>query len=184
LGTNINTELYEWEGKEDFEPVSKVVEVVEAEKENSPNIPVKRPKQARDVKQEMKICISVLAVSKMTWLLKQVHDTCRAEIDKKYPSGWCGIQYNSAIVNVCNTRRQLNFGGAVSAVENTPDFYQMSDIKRSFLQVSMTFPNPVVGENPGRIMIFGNPGLIRMLKTPCLDVFVGATFDCTPHPFS
>ena len=31
-------------------------------------------------------------------------------------------------------------------------------------------------------MIFGNPGLIGMLKTPCLDVFVDATFDCTPLP--
>jgi hypothetical protein len=77
----------------------------------------------------------------------------------------------------------LNFGDAVSTVENTPDYYQMADNERSFLQVSMTFPNPVVGENPIRIMIFGNPGLIGMLKTPFLDVFVDATFDCTPHPF-
>ncbi len=85
----VNTESYEWEGKEDFGPVSKVVEVFEVEKENlHPNIPVKRPKQGLDVKQEMKICISVLAVSNMPWLPKQVYDTCRAEIDKKYLSGW------------------------------------------------------------------------------------------------
>ena len=180
----VNTDSYEWEGKEDFEPVSKGVEVVEAEKENlHPNIPVKRPKQALDVKQEMKIRISVLAVSNMKWLPKQVYDTCRAEIDKKYPSGWCVIQYNTAIDLVCNTRRQLNFGDAISTVENTPDYYQMIDNEHSFLQVSMTFPNPVVRENPIRIMIFGNPGLTGMLKTPCLDVFVNATFDCTPHPF-
>ena len=136
----VNTELYEWEGKEDFEPVSKVVEVVEVEKENShPNIPMKRPKQALDVKQEMKICISVLAVSNMTWLLKQVYDTCRADIDEKYPSGWCGIQYNTVIDLIRNTRRQLNFGDAISTVENTTlDYYQMTDNERSFLQVSMT----------------------------------------------
>jgi hypothetical protein len=145
----VNTESYEWKGKEDSGPVSKVVKVVEAEKENShPNIPVKRPKQGLDVKQEMKICISVLAVSNMTWLPKQVYDTCRAEIDKKYLSGWCGIQYNTAIDLVCNTRRQLNFGDAVSTLKNTPDYYQMADNECSFLQVSMTFPNPVVGENP------------------------------------
>jgi hypothetical protein len=172
----VNTDSYEWEGKEDFEPV--------AEKENShPNIPVKRPKQVLDVKQEMKIRVSIFAVSNMTWLPKQVYDTCRAEIDEKYPSGWCGIQYNTAINLVCNSRRQLNFGDAISTVENTPDYYQMTDNERSFLQVSMTFPNPVVGENPIRIMIFGNPGLIGMPKTPSLDVFVDATFDCTPHPF-
>ena len=148
---SVNAELYEWEGKEDFEPVSKLVEVVEAKKENShPNIPVKRPKQALDVRQEMKIRISVLAVSNMTWLLKQVYDTCRGEIDKKYLSGWCGIQYNTAIDLVCNTntRRQLNFGDAVFTVENTPNYYQMTDNKCSFLQVSMTFLTPVVGENP------------------------------------
>ena len=116
---SVNAELYEWEGKEDFEPVSKLVEVVEAKKENShPNIPVKRPKLALDVRQEMKIRISVLDVSNMTWHLKQVYDTHRAEIDKKYLSGWCGIQYNTAI----DLRRQLNFGDAVFTVENTPNY--------------------------------------------------------------
>jgi len=60
----------------------------------------------------------------------------------------------------------------------------MTDSKRSFLQVSMSFPNPVDGEDPIRIMIFGNPALSGMLKNPGLDVFVDATFDCTPHPFS
>jgi hypothetical protein len=60
----------------------------------------------------------------------------------------------------------------------------MTDSKRSFLQVSMSFPNPVDGEAPIRIMIFGNPALRGMLKTPGLDVFVDATFDSAPHPFS
>ena len=113
----VDTESYEWEGKEAWSqeeicgPVTMSVESSEAEKENlHPNIPAKRPKQALDVKEEMKIRISFLAVSNMTWLPKQVYDTCRAEIDEKYPSGWCGIQYNSAIDLVRNTRRQLNWG--------------------------------------------------------------------------
>ena len=62
----LDTESYEWEGeawspKEIGGPVA-MVESSEAEKENlHPNIPAKRPKQALDVKEEMKICISVLA---------------------------------------------------------------------------------------------------------------------------
>ena len=132
----------------------------------------------------MSIRISALAVSNMTWLPKQVHDTCRTEIDQKYPSGWSGIVYQSAIDLVCNTRRQLNFEDAISTVENVPEYNQMIDSKRSFLQVSMSFPNPVDGEDPIRIMIFGNPALSGMLKTPGLDVFVDVTFNCTPNLFS
>ena len=75
----------------------------------------------------------------MTWLPKQVYDTCRTEIDQKYPSGWSGIVYQSVIDLVRNTRRQLNFGDAISTVENTTlDYYQMTDNERSFLQVGMT----------------------------------------------
>ena len=131
----------------------------------------------------MSIRISALAVSNMTWLPKQVYDTCRTEIDQKYPLGWSGIVYQSAIDLVHNTRRQLNFGDAIFTVENVPEYNQMIDSKRSFLQVSMSFPNPVDGEDPILIMIFGNPGLSGMLKTPGLDVFVDVTFDCTPNPF-
>ena len=109
----VSTETYNWEGKEDFESevvevveVEKKVDIVEAEKENTHrNIPVKRPKQALNVKQEMKVCISELAVSNMIWVPKQLYDIVRAEMDRKYPFGWCGIQYNTAIDLVCNTRK-------------------------------------------------------------------------------
>jgi hypothetical protein len=62
----VDTESYEWEGKEAWSPKEiggpvAMVESSEAEKENlHPNIPAKRPKQALDVKEEMKIRISVL----------------------------------------------------------------------------------------------------------------------------
>jgi hypothetical protein len=74
-----------------------------------PNIPAKRPKQALNVKQEMKVNISELAVSNIMWVPKQLYDNdiVRAEMDRKYPSGWCGTQYNTAIDLVCNTRYHL-----------------------------------------------------------------------------
>ena len=34
-----------------------------------------------------------------------------------------------------------------------------------------------------RMMVFRNPTLLPLLKVPSLDMYVDATFDCTPAPF-
>jgi hypothetical protein len=47
----------------------------------------------------------------------------------------------------------------------------------------MNLANPKIGEEQIRIMIFGNPALVGMLKNPRLDVFLDAAFDCVPTPF-
>ena len=146
----VDTESYEWEGKEVWSPkeIGWPVNLLKWRRRIRILTFLRRDLNRLDVKEEMKIRISVLAVSNMTRLPKQVHDTCRSEIDQKYVSGWSGIVYQSAIDLVRNTRRHLNFGDAISTVENVPEYNQMTDSKRSFLQVSMSFPNPVDGEDP------------------------------------
>jgi hypothetical protein len=78
----------------------------------------------------------------------------------------------------------LNFGDAISTAENTPDYSQMADSGREFLQVSMVFHHPKEGEDQIWITIFGNLALMGLLKTPQLDVYVDATSSCCPNPFS
>jgi hypothetical protein len=75
----------------------------------------------------------------------------------------------------------LNFGDAISSVENIPDYSQMLDSKRPFLQV-YGIPTPK-GSGKILIMIFGNLALTGLLKTPQLDVYVDASFNCCPKPF-
>jgi hypothetical protein len=72
----------------------------------------------------------------------------------------------------------------ISTVESTPDYLQMVDSEREFLQVSMVFPHPKEGEDQIWVMIFRNPGLTGLLKTPQMDVYMDATFSCCPNPFS
>ena len=69
-------------------------------------------------------------------------------------------------------------------IENTPYYMQMADSEGPFLQASMLVPNPVVGESPIQIVIFGNPALTGLLKTPYLDVFVDAALPTRSHSVS
>jgi hypothetical protein len=67
-------------------------------------------------------------------------------------------------------------------IKNTPENNSMQDSDLPFLQASLNFVNPKHGEDRIQMMIFANPALLGMLKTPGLDVFVDATFDCCPKP--
>ena len=118
---------------------------------------------------------STAAVDIWTMLKKQM--------DEKYES-WTGLRRDQVINLVKNTRTELNQGNAISLIEDDPNYSRMKDSKFSFLRYDACFPNPDdETKDMMRIMVFGNPELLRLLKSPGLHLYMDATFDCCPDPF-
>ena len=59
----------------------------------------------------------------------------------------------------------------------------MTDSKQPFLQASALFSHPDDPEEYMCMIVSGNPTLLLLLKVPLLDMYIDATFDCTPDPF-
>ncbi len=93
------------------------------------------------------------------------YDVCRKEMDVNFPKGWIGLQKLQAIELVQKSRHAQGLGNTISTVKNTPDYSQMKDSKRPFLQFSRTWPHPEKTAENMSLMVFGNPSLIPLLKT-------------------
>lgn len=107
----------------------------------------------------------------------------KKEMDDKYES-WTSLHRDQVMNLVKNTRTELNQGNAIAMIEDTPDYYLMKDSKTAFFRYHASVPNPDDETKPMmRIMAFGNPELLRLLKGRNLDLYMDATFDCCPHPF-
>jgi hypothetical protein len=124
-----------------------------------------------------------IATQNLTLLPAQVWSVVRAEMEENHPYGWDGLRKDQVCRRVRKARAELGLGDAITTVLNTPLYRMMSDQGRAFLQAFGSYPHP---DDPNEfmcMMVYGNPSLIPMLKQRGLDIFVDATFDCTPKPF-
>jgi hypothetical protein len=107
----------------------------------------------------------------------------KKEMDDKYEC-WTGLHRDQVLNLIKNTRTELNQGNAIAAITDTPDYYLMTDSKSAFVRYQASMPNPENETKPMmRMMVFGNPELLRLLKGRNLDLYMDATFDCCPDPF-
>jgi hypothetical protein len=77
----------------------------------------------------------------------------------------------------------LGLGNIVLTITDTPEYRLMTNSVRPFLQAFGMYPHPEDPKEYMQMMVFRNPSLLLLLKTPQLDMYVDATFDYTPHPF-
>ena len=105
-------------------------------------------------------------------------------MDLKYPKGHVPLCVETAVNLVKNTKAGMNFGDKISTVENSREYNRDPVTNMPFMQVSMRCPNPDPQEDHLKIMIFANHELLGLLKLRQLDVYVDATFNCVPHPFT
>ena len=164
----VNMDSYQWEGRKDD------ALVVDAE----------RPVVTKFlVSVEMSRLTEQIATSEMTLLPKQVWQRVRAAMNEAYPYGWSGLYEDQVCEKVRKARSALGLGDAITTVTNVREYRMMKDTERPFLQAYGCFPHPEDPKEFMSMMVFGNPTLIQMLKVTGLDIFVDATFDCTPRPF-
>ena len=104
-------------------------------------------------------------------------------MDRLYPGAWSGLQKKQVVERVRKCRAKLGFGNIITTITDTPQYRLMTDCERPFLQAFGTYPHPEDPKEYMRMMIFANPSLLSLLKTPQLDMYVDATFDCAPRPF-
>ena len=103
-------------------------------------------------------------------------------MDKKYTTGWTGLQKSVMVARVCKIRNEMNSGDTFQTIENT-SLGNMTDTNRQFLQHHAVFPDK---KSPGqyqRFVIFANPNLLGHLQGEKVDAFMDATFSCCPLPF-
>ncbi len=150
---------YAWEGKASLKDDNEY-----GNEENVPPNEVVAP-HSTDVKEDMKKKMHALSCNNLTWTPAMCYDTCRKEMDANFPKGWVGLQKLRAIELVRKLHHAQGLGNTISTVKNTPDYSQMKDSKRPFLQFSGTWPHPEKTAENMRLMVFGNPSLIPLLKT-------------------
>ncbi len=71
----------------------------------------------------------------------------------------------------------MDQGNNISTIEKA--YSKMTDNNWAFLHFNGSWPHP---NDPGkqmRMMIFGTPTLVGLLKGPSIDIFVDATSDAT-----
>ena len=137
-----------------------------------------------NVTQEMMKTTDGLARDTLTLAQSKVWEQTKAKMDEKYPDGWTGIQKEAVVRRVRKARAGLNNGDAFQALLSSKLIY-MTDSNRKFLQFNACYPeiNAKGSTSLNRLMIFGHPLLIELLKDGRVDLFIDATFDCCPHPF-
>ncbi len=123
-----------------------------------------------------------VATQNLTIHPKKIWERVKSEMDDTHPYGWTGLLENQVAKRV-RKARTANGLGAISTVTNIPEYRLMKDTDRPFLQQYGCFPHPQDPMMTMQMMIYGNPTLIQMLKRKGLDIYVDATFDCTPDPF-
>jgi hypothetical protein len=134
---------YDWAGK------------VLDEKENA--APASANLAWPNVKEDMCLRMIVLSTQSLRWTPGMVYDACRAEIDKKFPLGWTGLQKLHAVEIVRNSRNTMGLGNSIATVVNTPTYSNMTDSTDcSFLQFSGSWSHPVKADKM-HLMAFGNP---------------------------
>ncbi len=118
-----------------------------------------------DVKEGMRKKMNALACANLTWTPAMCYDACRMEMNERFPKGWSGLQKHQAHELVRKVHQALGLGSTVSTIKNTPQYRDMKDQKHPFLQFSVTWPHPEKPSEQMRLMMFGNPSLIPLLKT-------------------
>lgn len=184
--SGVDPNTYDYEGK--AEELCDVADEIE----NDPNAMVldhepvakKQARRAIDCQEEMKTRIVDLVNSEHSLPPKTIHDMVRKEMDLKYPMGHIPLRVETAINLVKNTKAGMNIGDKISTVENSKEYNRDPVTNMPFMQTSMRCPHPDPQEDHLKIMIFANHELLGLLKLRQLDVYVDATFDCVPHPFT
>ena len=173
---------YNWEGKmsaealkeynDGIESPSKKLKANDAGEIHQPNI---------DARVTMKILAEELAIKKLAARPKDVAIEVYNEVKKQFPNG-CIVEDDKKIADVVRTtRKDMGQGNNLSTIEST--YSMMKDMDRAFLHFTGSWPHPTEQAKKMKMMIFGNPALINLLRAPMVDLFVDATFRCCPKPF-
>jgi hypothetical protein len=134
-----------------------------------------------DVRVTMKILAEELAIKKLAARPKDVADEVYNEVKKQFPNG-CIVEDAKKIADVVRTtRKDMGQGNNLGTIENA--YSMMKDMDRAFLHFFGSWPHPIDPSKKMKMMIFGNPTLINLLRNPFVDLFVDATFGCCPKPF-
>jgi hypothetical protein len=190
--SGVDPKTYGYEGKEDEMDQRDVADADETENMD-PNrdlddleepVAKKQATRAINCQEEMRCRIVDLVNSEHSFPPKKIHDIVQKEMDEKYPKGHIPMRFKTAINLAKNTKAGMNIGDKISTVENSREYNRDPVTEMPFLQSSMRCPNPDPKEDHLKIMLFANHELLGYLKLRDLDVYVNATFNCVPHPFT
>lgn len=156
----------------------------------SPNKKAK-PQQFNDVSIEARIRTKELATENLGWLPAKIWMTLKGELDKKYDTskglgGWSGIREDQVKSLVKDARAELGLGDAISTVMDVPQYSQMKDTDRPFVQYSSTMPNP---QKKGKIIQNSNDGVwesisLRIVESTAGGFICGCDVQLLPESFS
>ncbi|KAE9324044.1 hypothetical protein PF008_g17209 [Phytophthora fragariae] len=138
---------------------------------------------SRDVQDEMRQVLELRGLEDLRVVPGRVWRNVRYEMIRLYgeSSGIRIITKTEGIGIVKRCRIDAN-GGDVFLLIETKEVRQVSDEdEREFLLVSLTYP--IEGKYQ-RLVRFGHPDLVRLMKYPGITLFVDAAFSVTPKPFT
>ena len=134
-----------------------------------------------NVKAEMELLVDKFATEDLSMSPSDVYIATAREIVRKYGRSYHGHTRDYVISRAHRARAKLNHGDAFRSVEN--NMAKMKDgTDNFFVQCHHVFPSTKYGVLQ-RIMIFANPALLALLCALSVDIFIDATFSCTPLPF-
>ena len=134
-----------------------------------------------NVKAEMELIVDKLATEDLSMSPSDVYIATAREIVTKYGRSYHGHTRDYVVSRVHRARAKLNHGDAFRSVEN--NMAKMKDgTDNFFFQCHHVFPSTKY-DVLQRIMIFANPALLALLCALSADIFIDATFSCTPLPF-
>lgn len=111
-------------------------------------------------------------------LWQRVFDSFRT---KHHPSTIYGIARPSGVTIIKNVRQGATGGDIFRAIEAAPVRSISDSDPRPFLQFSMARPTTAGIQ---RMLCFGHPDLLRILRYPQLTLFIDGTFSVVPKGFS
>ena len=135
-----------------------------------------------DVNAEVRQLTKRMAIEKQSVPPSAIWTELSQLMDAKYPNGWHGISKQQIERLVYLTRTTVLGSSDVFRHAEHESYRNTKDSGDPFLFVNLAIPKPGDKSKMDRVMGFGHPALMQLL-TGKREVFVDATFKCTPKPF-
>ena len=139
-----------------------------------------RDSRPANVKAEMEMVADEFVTENLAMSPNNIYLEISRKMTRKYGKLYHGHNREYIPARVHRVRAKLNFGDTFRAAEGK--YSRMANGEDFFLHSHYVFPEPKYGVFQ-RIMIFANPALVCLLSALAVDIFIDATFGCTPMPF-
>lgn len=142
----------------------------------------KIPQEVTDVRLEMRLALQEACLANLSVPPGMVWEQVMTSLRQEHPGASLNtIARQPAISIIKYARAQVTGGDALRAIESAPLRNVGQDDIRPFLQFSVVH---TIGIGQHRLLGFGHPDLIRLLRYSGTAIYIDGTFKMVPKPFT